>query len=471
MAFEPTSGTVLAEKYRLVRRLAGGGMGSVWLARHLTLDADVAVKLMAPELVGTQAARSRFEREAKACAQLKSPHVIRVFDFGLHEGVPFMVMELLAGEDLAARLERVGALTLPEVCTLARQLAKALRVAHEVGIVHRDLKPSNVFFATEGDDEIVKLVDFGVARETRTLLVDDPTSSGVVVGSPHHMSPEQARGEKVGPKSDLWSLGVLLFRALTGAKLFGGDNLTAVLLAVVSDPIPSVTSVRPGLPPALDRVFARVLVRDVDARESDPSLLALAIERVAEGRDPDEVFARVESSAPDTEPTVAPGVAAGVADDIATVEDTLAAQRVSVGHSAVAPISRTAVSPALRPPRTRAWTLIVAALLVTAVAASIAFFAGALDAPGASSARASAPVPSEVGGSAERDAPRITPSVAEAHGSTSSPTGTGPVGSAPSAASGPASASLRPSAVRPGAPSTAKPCTKIDSFTGLCVGP
>ncbi len=298
MVFRPTPDAVIGGKYRLLRRLAGGGMGAVWLAKHETLDAEVAVKLMSPQLTDTPTAMSRFEREAKASAQLKSPHIVKVQDYGIEDETPFMVMEALDGEDLGERLNRVGRMPIADVAVLTTQIAKALRVAHEAGIVHRDLKPSNIFMAREGGDEIVKLLDFGIARETRTQLVKDPgraprelveerTGSGVVLGSPHHMSPEQAHGEKVDHRSDLWSLGVVLFRALTGRRPFEGEAMTVVMLAVVSRPIPRATEVCPDLPADLDRFFARALSRDLGQRFDSAMDMAAALTAISKGESPD----------------------------------------------------------------------------------------------------------------------------------------------------------------------------------------
>jgi serine/threonine protein kinase len=276
---------VVGGKYRLRRRIATGGMGSVWLARHEVLDVDVAVKLMSAATAKTELGLARFEREAKASAQLKSNHIVRVHDYGVDDGTPFMVMELLEGEDLGRRLNRDGPITLAEMAPLFTQICKGLEVAHEAGLVHRDLKPSNVFLAREGNEDVVKLVDFGVARETKTEIVKEHTATGVVVGSPHHMSPEQALGERVDHRSDLWSLGVLLYRCLTGKRPFDGDAMTAVLLAVVSHPIPKASEDNPDLPSEIDQFFRRALNRDAERRFQQARTMAEALAAVAEGKE------------------------------------------------------------------------------------------------------------------------------------------------------------------------------------------
>ncbi len=477
MAFVPAPNAVLVGKYRLARRLAGGGMGSVWLAHHLTLDAEVAVKLMASEVAETPLARSRFEREAKSCAQLRSPHIVKVFDYGLQDGTPFMVMELLEGEDLATRLAQRATLTLGEAAVMTAQLAKALRVAHEAGIVHRDIKPSNIFFAKEGDDEVVKLVDFGVVRETRTVLVDDPTSSGVVIGSPHHMSPEQARGEKVGPRSDLWSLGVVLFRALTGQRPFSGDGVAAVLLQVVSGPIPSAVALRPTLPTVLDSFFSRALSREVGQRFQDVGVLARALELIAAGGEVDRLLESPVSSR-HPEPTVpVPSISSS-----SRGEDSPHRTQPAPGHSSMAAQRDRSSTPDSGAPPVHAarglwrharWATPAAIIMVSSVAAA-ALVSYALSPPSSSSApRSTEP---RAGGDALPQPP--SEPIAAPHGSAEvivSPTRSGasvtptlpPSAQRPVKASASSTARLPPASV----PSSAKRCAETDAFTGLCVSP
>ncbi|WP_233562039.1 serine/threonine-protein kinase, partial [Sorangium cellulosum] len=163
------AGSVVGGKYRLERPLAGGAMGFLWVARHLQLDVEVALKFMMPQHADSPVARARFEREAKASAQLRTPHVVHVYDYGLEGDTPYLAMELLEGEDLAAYLVRRGRLAPAETLGIIVQVCKALRRAHEVGLIHRDLKPANIFLARQGD-EVVKILDFGVAKATGTGL-------------------------------------------------------------------------------------------------------------------------------------------------------------------------------------------------------------------------------------------------------------------------------------------------------------
>ncbi|XYI00434.1 protein kinase domain-containing protein [Sorangium sp. So ce1128] len=259
------AGSVLIGKYRLERPLSRGGMGSVWVARHLQLGTPVAVKFMDPAYAESPAFRTRFEREARAAAQLRTPHVVQVHDFGFHESVPYLVMELLQGEDLNARLQRRGRLPLVEAHRILAQTGKALRSAHDAGLVHRDLKPANLFLArVDGEDEdMVKLLDFGIAKETTSKLVADASTTGEVMGSPHYMSPEQLRADRdLDARSDLWALGVILFRMVTGYLPFPGDVLAQVMTRILVDPIPFATQLAPDLPPAIDAFFHRALARD-----------------------------------------------------------------------------------------------------------------------------------------------------------------------------------------------------------------
>jgi eukaryotic-like serine/threonine-protein kinase len=260
------AGDVIAGRYRLRRRLAEGGMGTVWSAHHLQLDAPVAVKFMTGEVAGTASGRARFEREAKAAARLTSPHVVKIHDYGLDDDTPFIVMELLRGESLADRLERERTLSVAAAAAVLAPIAKALKAAHELGIVHRDLKPANVFIARAGDEAVVKILDFGIAKETRTESADDRTESGVLLGSPQHMSPEQARGAEVDARSDLWSLGVLLYQVLTGHRPFAGVNAGDTIAKICGEDPPAPTSVTSALPASADAFFRKALARAPGAR-------------------------------------------------------------------------------------------------------------------------------------------------------------------------------------------------------------
>ncbi|WP_437304419.1 bifunctional serine/threonine-protein kinase/formylglycine-generating enzyme family protein [Sorangium sp. So ce388] len=266
---------VIADKLHLLRPLGQGGMGVVWAARHLALDTDVAVKFIRPERVAANPALvARFHREARATARIAHPHVVQVMDYGAVDGaVPYLVMELLRGFSLAELLERGGRLSFATARSLVQQVGSALESAHERGIVHRDIKPHNVFI-TEGSKEyplFVKVLDFGVAKIAGDAAVPaaNPalTETGMVIGSAPYMSPEQLEGSKdVDLRSDLWSLGVILYETLTGAQPFQGSSFVAVGAAVLKGKFRPVTEQRPDLPASIDDWFAKALSVDPSCR-------------------------------------------------------------------------------------------------------------------------------------------------------------------------------------------------------------
>ena len=271
-------GRVIAGKYRLERHLAKGGMGSVWVARHLRLDTTVAIKFIEPGLADVTEARGRFEREAKASAQLQGPHLVQIHDYGVEDDTPYMVMEHLEGEDLSTRLKRETRLSLPAIDEIITQVARVLRRAQEAGIVHRDLKPGNIFLVSgEEDDESVKVLDFGVAKITRSASSEEMTRSGILLGSPRYMSPEQARGVRnIDHRSDLWALAVIAFRAVTGELPFQGNEIGDVIVKICMQQVPAPSSLVPGLSPAIDRFFERAFERDPDRRFQSADTLARA---------------------------------------------------------------------------------------------------------------------------------------------------------------------------------------------------
>jgi len=278
-------GTVIAGKYRLERPISKGGMGSVWLADHMQLEAPVAVKFMRGSLVTDTIARSRFEREAKAAAQLRSPYVVHVYDHGLHEGSPYIVMEYLEGSDLRGHLRGRRSLPPGEAARICDQICKGLERAHNAGIVHRDLKPGNIFLS-EPDDGMVKILDFGIAKETGSSRVvqGETTTTGQLLGSPHYMSPEQARGKDLDGRSDLWSVAVILFRTLTGHRPFDGDDIGDLIVRICTDAVPPATRFRPELGPEVDAFFARAFERDVERRFPDARTFAEAFRAALEAK-------------------------------------------------------------------------------------------------------------------------------------------------------------------------------------------
>ncbi|EYF03807.1 serine/threonine-protein kinase [Chondromyces apiculatus] len=270
------TGAVIGGKYRLERPLSSGGMGTVWVARHVHLASTVAVKFMDAKLAASAPFARRFEREACIAANLKSPHIVPVHDYGIEERVPYLVMELLEGEDLGARLHRQRRLPLHEAVHLLTQIGKAIRRAHGAGLVHRDLKPGNIFLARiEGEEgEVVKVLDFGIVKVRDQQFTrmggrfdEEVTCAGDILGSPHYMSPEQILAEKdIDHRSDLWSMAVILFRMLTGTIPFPGEQIGQVMRCLLSGQVPRATSFEPALPAAIDAFFEKALAQQRDQR-------------------------------------------------------------------------------------------------------------------------------------------------------------------------------------------------------------
>jgi serine/threonine protein kinase len=280
------AGSIIAGKYRLEKPLARGGMGSVWVAQHIALDEPVALKLInrsahqygEADARQQQDAEIRLQREAKSAARLRSPHIVQLLDYGVDRETPYIVMELLEGEHLGARLRRKGRLSLAAATSIAEQVAKALRRAHKAGIVHRDLKPDNIFLARIDDEEVVKLLDFGLVKAVRGTLSGETTQSDMLMGSLYYMSPEQSLGFKdIDHRSDLWSLGVILFEMITGSAPFSGASIVDVIMQIRSGPIPVPSEVAPDLPPELDEFFERALQRDPGHRFASARAMVTAL--------------------------------------------------------------------------------------------------------------------------------------------------------------------------------------------------
>jgi len=286
----PDVGGVIAGRYRLERKLGAGGMGSVWLARHLSLGQAVAIKFIHPELAASEEARRRFDIEAKAAARIDSRHAVSVIDHGETEAAqPFIVMEYLEGESLEQAIRRRGALPFEEVVEITVQAARALQRAHEVGIVHRDLKPDNVFLARDAEASrfgyVVKLVDFGIAKVVHDDVVGGvgTTKTGMVLGTPLYMSPEGLTASApVSSASDVWSLGACAFVAACARVPFEGDAIGDVVLKVCAAPMPVPSKTNPNLPRAFDDWFAKACARKLDQRFKSAAEAADALRRLDE---------------------------------------------------------------------------------------------------------------------------------------------------------------------------------------------
>src|SRR5882724_6634066 len=274
---------ILAGRYRLERQLGKGGMGSVWLAEHLTLRSWVAVKLMDPAIAATPEGAERFRREAQAAASLRSAHVVQVLDYGVDEATPYLVMELMQGESLAGCLEREKRLTPERTVAVITQVARALGRAHTAGIVHRDLKPDNVFLVRADDQELVTVLDFGIAKTPQSQFGGMETKTGVTMGTPYYMSPEQVEGKKaVDYRTDLWAMAVIACECMTGIRPFDGSTFGELLLNICARPIPTPSSQGLSLR-GFDEWFAKATNRDAERRFASAQELASTLKDVVAG--------------------------------------------------------------------------------------------------------------------------------------------------------------------------------------------
>ena len=265
-------GQILGGRYRLIELLGQGGMATIFRAADTGLGRDVALKLLRSEYLRDPDFSSRFRQEAQAAASLSHPNVVTVYDYGEDPSGPFIVMELVDGEDLATILRRSGALPPRQAARIAAGVGRALAAAHASGIVHRDIKPGNVLIGRDGR---VKVVDFGIARAVAEAQVTLP---GTTLGSVHYFSPEQARGDPTTAASDIYSLGIVLYEMLTGVRPWEGDSAASVALARLSGPIPDPGAVRSSVPPELVAITRRALARDPADRFGSASAMADTLE-------------------------------------------------------------------------------------------------------------------------------------------------------------------------------------------------
>ena len=283
MADSPVNeGQILAGKYRVERVLGSGGMGVVVAAWHLELEQRVAVKFLHPLALERADTAERFRREARSAAKIRSEHVARVIDIGIMEGgLPYMVMEYLDGNDVSEEMTRVGLLAISDTVDIVLQAIEALAEAHAAGIVHRDLKPANLFLAIRPDgSRIVKVLDFGISKSLLgTSLADmSLTGTAAMIGSPLYMSPEQMRSARdVDTRTDIWSLGVMLYEMITGRPPYAGDSIPALCAALLNDQPAPMQQLRPEVPPGLEEAVLRCLAKDRQRRFPTVSELARAL--------------------------------------------------------------------------------------------------------------------------------------------------------------------------------------------------
>lgn len=290
------AGDKVGDRYVVIEQIAEGGMGTLWRAHHVELDVDVALKVLlvdraTPDLI------KRFKREAQASARLRSPNIVTVLDYGVHDDRPYLAMELLRGEDLAARLASKKTLSLEDTAAIMQAVARAMQVAHAAEIVHRDLKPANIFLERVGEQEVVKVLDFGVAKDLRSKGDPSATTGAAVVGSPAYMSPEQVWAETVDHRADIWAMGVVMFEMLTGTCPFEDETLAKIFERIIRAPIPKIRDLNPALPPSLDAFFDKALARAPADRFASAKEMGDALLRAldpAASREPSPALAKTQ---------------------------------------------------------------------------------------------------------------------------------------------------------------------------------
>jgi len=278
-------GKVLGGSYHLVRLIGEGGMGAVYEAEHIRLPRRFAVKLLRTEVGADPVAIERFRREADIASSIGHEHIVDVVDFNVTgAGVPYMVLELLEGEDLGARIRKKGHLSSQELRPILDQVAEALEAAHGRGVIHRDLKPQNMFLCRRGTrDDFVKILDFGISKIVHSPSV--VTQAGTVFGTPNYMSPEQAQGPGVDldPRTDVFTLGVVCYEALTGQLAFDGASAAATLYKVChTDPAP-LRSIVADIPPEVEAVVMRAMAKGVEERWQSARQVAVAFAAACDG--------------------------------------------------------------------------------------------------------------------------------------------------------------------------------------------
>jgi serine/threonine protein kinase len=292
----PAAGQIIADRYRLERPLDSGSMGNLWVAVHLKQDVPVAIKFQ-HRTTRNPTADARFRREARAAGLLRSPHVVHILDYGFDGDVPFIAMELLTGQSVAAKLGGGWPLSLRQVATVVSHAAQALELAHASGIIHRDIKPSNLFVAEGPGGDVVKLLDFGIAKWIDPAAVGSViTDSTMVIGSVAYMSPEQARGEAVDNRTDVWSLGVVAYQMVTGISPFAGGSILEILNRIWGGQWDLPSALLGSEYAALDPIFTKVLQRDRTQRYQSAGAFSEALIQTTQQMPPetlDAILARV----------------------------------------------------------------------------------------------------------------------------------------------------------------------------------
>jgi eukaryotic-like serine/threonine-protein kinase len=330
------TGITLVDKYLIEEPLGSGGMCEVYRARHIAMDKEVAIKILKPELAADPRIAQRFEQEARAASRVRHPHAINVTDYGIGQGnTPFLVMELVEGLTVRELLIQDGPFTIERLVNILHQACGALEVAHSVGVIHRDIKPDNIIISEYDGSDWVEVVDFGVAKiqedvNRRAAL----TGANFIIGTPRYMSPEQCEEQPVDARSDIYSLGVVVYEMLAGEAPFEGGSSTRLLMAHVAEPPPPLREKRPDIPPEIEGVVMRALDKNPDRRPQSALEFAREFERAAGFTQPEAdadrtgAFSRI--NVPLAQPDIVPVGASQPLEAIeAEDEETLVRRRIS----------------------------------------------------------------------------------------------------------------------------------------------
>jgi len=386
-------------KYEIVKTIGRGGMGTVFEALNTTIGKRVAMKFVDAALTQNKDTVDRFQREAQAASAVESAHIVEIFDSGFTEDeIPFIVMELLRGEDLGHRIKRCGRLELGEALHVAAQILRGLHRAHEAGIVHRDLKPDNVFLVDRDDDaSFVKILDFGISKMQRTgeVPVRTLTRQGTVLGTPFYMAPEQAQAmPDIDGRADLWSVGTILYECLTGHPPHTGNSYEQVIVNICTKDVPDVQTENPAVPQAIAQVIQRALAREpadrfATAREMLDALVAAAPEllpsrlRVSTG-DSGERGAEAPAGSPGQTPVrITPAAVGGAAGPPGRATELAGGSRVGWSTS-----NRTSARAHARTPRKRTAAFVGAAALLAGALGTLLYWRTTAANAGGASAQA-----------------------------------------------------------------------------------
>ncbi len=381
-------GSIVAERYHILKKLGEGGMGTVYLAEHVKMGRKAALKVMNPGMNSDADAIARFNREAANASRLNHPNVCGIYDFGeTPDGLIYLAMEFIEGESLTSLIEKNGHLAAPRAASIIHQAADALAVAHDYGIVHRDLKPDNIMIARGRDgSDLVKVVDFGIAKASSSDA-QKVTKTGLVVGTPEYMSPEQLAGDKLDGRSDIYSLGLVAFNCLTGLLPFPSNSAQEAMIMRLTDQPKTLAEMRPDIqwPAELQAVMDKVLARDADLRYQKSSEF---------GRDIAKAVEHMPAAVAATEGTMVMGAAAAEVPKTRMSAKSAATSKMPAAAPA-APAAATVAVPAAAPAKKSPAMMIVAAVVVIgAIGAGVVFMkGGGSAAPGAAKTDAAAPAP------------------------------------------------------------------------------